>query len=351
MGRVAGYVGADVPVELLTAAGYDPVRLTGAPGTDTAAGDRLLGTGVDPLARSVLTRLLAQEFGPLDLLVVSRDCEASLRLFYVLRELARVDPRPGLPPVHLVDVLHLPHRTTTRYVLAKVRELRARLGDRGAPVADDALRAAIAAHDRVRGLLRELGALRHADATRLTGAEYVETVLATTALPVAAAERLVRERLAAVRDRAPVGGLPVFLTGSAHDGPQVYRQLEAAGLLVVGEDHDGGDLLVRRDVGVPAPGAEELALAERYQHNGPSAPRASIGARAAHTAAAARERGARALVAYVRRGDDAPAWDLPAQRAATGLPAVLLGRQPYGGLDPAAPAAVRAALLGPVGAR
>ncbi|WP_308257670.1 2-hydroxyacyl-CoA dehydratase family protein, partial [Pseudonocardia lacus] len=160
---VVGCVGADVPVELLTAAGFLPVRLAGDPAADRSAGDAYLGRGLDPVARSVLSRLLAGDYGPLDGLVVSRDCEASLRLFYALRELRRLEPGLGLPPVHLVDVLHLPHRTTTHYVLAKVREMRAAVGAwAGTPVTDDALADAVAAHDRLRRLRGELAARRRA---------------------------------------------------------------------------------------------------------------------------------------------------------------------------------------------
>ncbi|WP_020418926.1 2-hydroxyacyl-CoA dehydratase family protein [Amycolatopsis sp. ATCC 39116] len=334
MAAVIGYVGADVPVELITAAGARPVRLAGRPDADRTLGEKYLGRGLDPAARSLLSRLLAGEFGRLDGLVVSRDCEASLRLFYALRELRRVEPAVALPPVHLVDVLHLPHRTTTRYVLAKVRQLRATLESwTGSVITDAALAEAITAQDRLRALLGEMAALRRRG--RLSGTRALSIVARTTALPVPAAIELVESVLE--EEHAPVPGLRVFLTGSGHDGPEVYEALEEAGLLIVGEDHDWGDLLWQRRVGAPT----ELALAERYQHNGPSAPRASIRARAAHTAAAARECGAEALISYVREHDDAPPWDYPAQREATGLPAVLLERQPYGGLTPEARTAIK----------
>jgi benzoyl-CoA reductase/2-hydroxyglutaryl-CoA dehydratase subunit BcrC/BadD/HgdB len=323
-GPVAGYVGADVPVELLTAAGYHPVRLSGAPDEDASPGRHYLGGGLDPVACSILTRLLAGAYGPLDVLVVSRDCEASLRLFYVLRELRRVEPGIALPPVHLVDVLHLPHRTTTRYVLAKVRGLREWLGAQGRPVPDAALAGAVTAHDRVRALLREMGVLRAQ--RRLTGVEMLGIVAAVTTRPVVEVLPLLGELTAQLPHREPMPGHPVYLTGSSHDGPHVYAALEAAGLLVVGEDHDRGDLLALGDVGT----ATNLAIAERYQFAGPAAPRASIRARAAHTAAALRERDARGLVSYVRRFDDAPPWDFPAQRAATDVPAVLVAQQEYG---------------------
>ncbi|MBZ6202733.1 2-hydroxyacyl-CoA dehydratase [Streptomyces olivaceus] len=343
-GGVIGYVGADVPVEYITAAGLLPLRLSGTPGAPSTAGDRCLGTGLDPAARSVLTRLLDGDFGPLDGIVVARDCEASLRLFYALRELRRVDPALALPPVHLVDVLHLPHRTTTRYVRAKLGQLRATVETwAGRSIGGSALADAITAHDRLRELLTGAAALRRSHPARLTGTQALTVVAATTALPVDRATALL-EALLTEADQLPEHeGLRVFLTGSPHDTDHVYTALEDSGLLVVGEDHDWGDLLSLRRTAAPT----EAALAERYQYNGPAAPRASIRARAAHTRRAARECGAQALVSYARIRDDAPGWDYPAQREATGLPSVRLSRQPYGALGDEAAEAL-AALAGPV---
>ncbi|WP_199432897.1 2-hydroxyacyl-CoA dehydratase family protein [Qaidamihabitans albus] len=327
---VAGYVGADVPVELLTAAGMLPVRLAGTPGADAALGDRYLGTGVDPVARSVLSTLLEGGYGHLDALIVSSDCEASRRLFYAVRELRRLEPEQALPPAYLVDVLHLPHRTTTGYVLAKVAQLRAWIAElAGQPIRDADLAAAIAAHDRLRGLLSRFSELRRREPARLSGVQALGVVAATTVLPVPRAIELL-ERLLDEAGRLPVAtGDRVFVTGSSHDGPDVYAALERAGLLVVGEDHDWGDLLFHRPVG----GTTELALAERYQHNGPTGPRASIRRRAAHTASSAAASRAEILLSYCRVQDPGPPWDFPRQRAEAGLPAVLLERQPYGVVD------------------
>jgi benzoyl-CoA reductase/2-hydroxyglutaryl-CoA dehydratase subunit BcrC/BadD/HgdB len=336
---VIGYVGADVPVEYLTAAGLHPLRLSGNPEASHAAGDRYLGTGLDPAARSVLTRVLGQDYGPLDGILVSRDCEASLRLFYALRELRRVEPSLALPPVHLVDVLHLPHRTTTRYVRAKFAQVRATVESwAGRTIDEDALADAITAHDRLRALLARLALLRHRRPARLTGTEMLCVVAATTTLPVGRATTLLEQLLEEAEELPEQEGLRVFLTGSPHDTAHVYAALEEKGMLIVGEDHDWGDLLYRRPTGAPT----EAALAERYQYNGPAAPRASIRVRAEHTRRSARDCGAEALVSYARVHDDAPRWDYAAQEAATGLPSVLLGRQPYGALDDGAAGALTA---------
>ncbi|MCP2355785.1 benzoyl-CoA reductase/2-hydroxyglutaryl-CoA dehydratase subunit BcrC/BadD/HgdB [Nonomuraea thailandensis] len=325
---MAGYVGADVPVELLTAAGFHAVRLTGDPGGDSALGDRYLGRGVDPMARSILTRLLTGAFGELERVVVSHDCEASLRLFYALRELRRIEPGAGVPEAYLVDVLHLPHRTTARYNRRRIGEFAARLRAwTGRPV-DPA--AAIGAHDERRRLLAAVAGLRRAVPARLTGAEFLAA--ANAALPLA--EHLARLReLLAQSDRLPERhGRRVFLSGSDHDTPDVYEAIEADGHVIVGEDHSFGDLQAERRVG--AGGLD--ALAEHYHEHGPTAHRATAAQRAAHAAMAVRRCRAELFVAYARTGDDAPAWDFAAQRAALDIPAVLLDRQEYGRADLAA---------------
>jgi benzoyl-CoA reductase/2-hydroxyglutaryl-CoA dehydratase subunit BcrC/BadD/HgdB len=324
---VIAYVGHDVPVELVTAAGAVPVRLAGQPGTDVTVGETYLGPGVDRWARSVLTRLLAGEYGPLDRLLVARDCEASLRLFYAIRELRRVDPSSTLPETYLVDLLHLPHWTTTRYNRVRVAELVTVLARwTGARLTPDAIAAAITLHDERRRLLRAVSALRRSDPPRLTGVQALAAYGAV--LPVEEHIQLLRELEGATVD----GRTRVFLTGSAHDTADVYRGVEEAGHVVVGEDHDWGDLQAIRSVGEPTLDA----LVERYQYNGPTAARASIVDRAAHTARAAVECGADIVVSYVRAGDDAPPWDFPAQAEAlraVGVPAVLVDRQEYGTID------------------
>jgi benzoyl-CoA reductase/2-hydroxyglutaryl-CoA dehydratase subunit BcrC/BadD/HgdB len=330
IGWAIGYVGADVPVELITAVGALPVRLAGDPTADFAQGDLYLGRGVDPMARSILSCLLAGAYGDLDRVLVSRDCEASLRLFYALRELRRVEPWLGIPETYLVDLLHLPHRTTMGYNHTRVVQLRERLGDwQGKRVSDESLAAAIAVHDEQRRLLAEVAELRRCTPARLSGSEFLAIVGAGTATPAEEYVGMLRRLLAESEKLDERQGTRVFLTGSGHDTPDVYQAVEGEGYIIVGEDHDWGDLLFERRVGSPTLGA----LVERYQFNGPAAPRASIRDRAGHTAMAAARCSAEVLIAYVREADEAPLWDFEAQRRAAGLPAVLLKRQTYGRID------------------
>lgn len=335
---VFGTVGQDVPVELIRAAGATSVRLRGNPEWDTSEADHYLGRGLDPATRSLLAGILTRAFGRLDAIVVSSDCDASQRLYYVLREMRRVDPDTSIPPVYLVDVLHLPRESSARYTLVRLRQfVEVLAGWTGSRPDEAAIERAVAEQDRTRALQREVMTLRGMLPPRISGCHALAIF--------AAADRMPRSRydecLAAIAHGAeqlePLKGRRIFLTGSNHDHDGVYRAIEATGAIIVGEDHDHGELLAERDVrSADAPADVLDALARRYQHNGPTAQRASIGARAAHTAAGIRRTSAELLLSYVRVMDEAPLWDFAAQRREAAVPAGVLVRQPYGAVDPAA---------------
>ncbi|SDO41589.1 Benzoyl-CoA reductase/2-hydroxyglutaryl-CoA dehydratase subunit, BcrC/BadD/HgdB [Klenkia soli] len=345
---VVGVVGADVPVELVEAAGAVPVRLTGDPGPPSAEARHVLGAAVDAPTLTLLTRLLGGSAAGLAGLVVSRDCQSSLAMFYALRELRRLDPWRGLPPVHLLDLLHLPRASTTAYDTAEVLRLadvltgwtgRAPLGpDAPAGALADALRPARALRER---LLLVQQRRRAAEPT-VTGslALHVHGVVST--VPAAEAVELLDALLAADLP-ALSAGRRVFLTGSVQDHDAHYAALEDAGWHVAGEDHDRGDLALT--VQVPAePTAGALALAR--QRRGPASPTASVPDRAAWTTAEAARCGAHVVLSLVRAHDEAPGWDVPAQRralAACGVPLVTLVGQPHR----TAPADLLAALAAP----
>lgn len=329
---VIGYVGQDVPEEILTAAGARALRLRGSPGWDTGRADTYLGTGLDPAVRALLAGLLDQRFGPLAGVVVSSDCDASQRLFYVMREIHRVEPGTALPPVHLVDVLHLPRPSTLRYNVTRLRQLQAVVEEwTGRRVTAQQLAAAVTAHNAERRGYREMAALRRSHPPRLSGQEALAVLGVKGRLPLG-------ELVTLLTDLAGGEGLPeragrrVFVTGSSHDSTGVYREIERRGAVVVGEDHDHGELHVGADVRE----ATLEALAERYRDNGPTPHRASMQERAEHTAAAVGLAGAELLLSYARERDDAPAWDVPHQAAAVGVRTATLTAQPYGAVDPAA---------------
>jgi hypothetical protein len=334
---VVAHLGWDVPHELALASGLTPIRLCGHAGAASPLGDALLGPMADGETRSQLHLLLEGGYGPLERLVIAHDSEALVRVFYLLRAFHKRDPqRVGKVPLpYFFDLLHMPHRTTGLYNRVRARQLNAVLAKWSGQVADESsLRHAINACNEVRRLLQRLQGLRRADETPLTGTQALKVMAASQFAPKADYRPLLETLLADVCS-LPVtrGGRRVFVTGSAQDNPDLYQAIEAAGGRVVAEDFDWGDrgvdLLVEEGTDDPLD-----AIVDRYHFASPGAAKYSVAARAAATAAQARDANAEAVICYIRNGDPGPRWDVPAQREALGdIPLLLLDDQSYGLAD------------------
>jgi benzoyl-CoA reductase/2-hydroxyglutaryl-CoA dehydratase subunit BcrC/BadD/HgdB len=308
--RVVGYVGADVPRELIEAAGLLPLRLAPTEVESRSEADAILGPGVDEPTRTILAGLLETRY-PIDHLVLCHDTEQTVRLYTSFRALAR--RRRELPEPAFFDLLHLPTASTAAYNSDRLAELaRTLAGWAGAPIDDAELRGAIASANDGRRLLTRLDRARSQG--RVTGTQLLAAVAAGTAMT--AGEH--NQRIAAALGELGSAGMPprrrVFVLGSANVDAAVYDALEEEHLSVVGEDHDWGaasfDGLVSED-------EEPLAaLASRYQLGCACGRRHSSDDRAAWSARAAVTAGADVALAWICAGDEARLWGLPAERAA-----------------------------------
>lgn len=256
-----GYVGIDVPVELL---GPDAVRLAPLDGVDSSFADRVLGRGVDEPTRLILAGLLEDAYD-VDQVVLCHDTESTVRLYTSLRALGR--------DVLFVDVLHLPRESTLAYNRRRIEELAAQLGT--TPT--------IAAANRVRDRVSELGKLRREG--------RVSSV----------------EALACLRDpqREPelthCEGRRVFMLGSGHDRPDVYAAIDQRGWVVVGEDHAWGESVYAGRV--DEDGDPFDALVRYYTPRRTSRPD-----------------GAELALVWIREGDEALAWSIPKWRRELDVP-------------------------------
>lgn len=339
---VVGVVGADVPRELVLATGGYPVRLHGESPASQDAGSvmalharaaQLLGSTDEPTVQ-LLARILSGELSFLAGIAVSRERDANLRLYYVLRELAA--HTPGLPPVHLVDLLHLPRPATAAYNRAQVRRLIGVLRRWTGRSADPTTVASVV--QQCTSVREQLHRVQHARIDRrISGTEALHLFAAAETLEPAVARDVINARVIDAQSRQACAAPGLFLSGSPHETDIVYAAIEDSGWQVVGEDHDRGSLALTIDVH-PAPEGDlhsQLdALAAAYGRRGPDATTASASERARWADAKVRHTRAEAVLSYVRRHDEASLWDHPRLRASTqaeGVPAVLLRDQ---GADP-----------------
>ena len=266
MSETVGYVGLDVPRELIEAAGCTALRLAPVDGVDAGFADRVLGPGVDEATRLVLAGLLEGAY-PIDRLVLCHDSDHTVRLYTALRRLG--------VEAWFLDLLHEPRPSTEAYNRSRLAELGGWLGA-GDPA--DAIRAA----NRARSAGDRLAALRRTGAVR--GPDALALLRAGTALTA--------ELVEAARTEPAAAGKTVVLHGSGHDRDDVYAAIDELGATVVSETHDWGEALLAGRV--DEDGDPLDALARHYGRR----PRAEPVA-------------ADVSIAWLRRGDAARAWSLP----------------------------------------
>lgn len=308
-------IGADVPRTLVLAAGAVPVRLDGLTAVDEAAMTEaadLVGS-VAAVFVGVLAEVLTEaDAGSLDdvaAIVVSNDAEGALRTFYVLRMLAETG-RLRMP-VHLLDLQRLPGPAVTAFDRGRLEAFRQFLQKATDVLIDDAAVVRAAAQERaVHAARASLRAARRAVPAEVSGADTARVAaLVRRAEPVSAVAAVA----ALVRQTRP--GSRIVLTGSDIADPAVIAAIEQRGATVVADDHSFGD---GEAIGVAADSVSALYdavladLADRPQ----AAALGAIADRAAQTAQLAAQTQADLVLCLIGAGDEAPLWDVAAQRAA-----------------------------------
>jgi hypothetical protein len=302
-----GFVGPDVPIEVLLASqrpfGHLPWQATGA----TAWADRWLESSFPFWARSILEQWHAGAFDELGAIVFSRSDDASQRLYYYVSELQRRGLLGG-PAPSIFDIAHVQRDSSARHTAAAILELCHVLD-----VAPTALPAAIERANRLRGALANLG-----DARSTNGPLY---------------ERIGRLALWIdptlwIHDvdhpEQKAGRLRVLLAGSVPPDDRLHRAVETTGASVIAEAHVHG-LARLGQAAVQDAAPPEVQIAAQLRQVSVS-PRAMID-RARWVVARAESARADAVIVWLTREDEALAWHVPAQRralAAAGLPTLIL---------------------------
>jgi benzoyl-CoA reductase/2-hydroxyglutaryl-CoA dehydratase subunit BcrC/BadD/HgdB len=292
-------LGFDAPRGHLIAAGFQPVRLVAPRLAQTPRADAILGAAeIGPRGRRLLEALLGSHQRNVPILVTQADAEQP-QIFAALRELGRLG-EPVPQHVHFCDLLHIDRPASRAYTAARLAQLDDWLVSLGGCQPDTAALAdAAALLARQDAQLARLSALRRE--RRIAGSSALEVIAAAAILPAAEHEQALARLLSA--DNPPLPGTAVFVCGSAHEGPEVYRAIEAAGGLVVGEDHAWG-----MDFGASAPVPPRVADA---------------GARAANAAAQAGACGAELVLHLSLDGDEAAPWDVAQLRAVLEEPLIV----------------------------
>ena len=305
-GGGVGYVGADVPLDVLLATGRPVAHLPWIPDRPTPRADAWLESSFPGWARSMLEDWAQGQFDCFDEVVFSRGEDAVQRLYYYVCELQRRGLLGGPRPM-IFDIARIPRESSLRHTHRSVRRLCEGLG-----VDDAALSRGIDRCNLRRALYARVEAGRQGDGAlyaliaRASLHADLDAVLAADAWPVA---RPVRGR--------------VLLAGSVPPDERLHRAVERTGWSITGEQHECA--LTR--LGPPIPrDADPTAAVAAQRHAARHGPRGFGDPTEALREAVDRSR-ARAVLLWLTREDEALAWHVPAQRAslaAAGIPALIL---------------------------
>ena len=294
-----GFVGPDVPVEVLLATGRAFGHLPWLTEAPTPFADSVLERSFPFWARSLLEQWHSGAFDGLSTVVFSRAADASQRLYYYISELQRRG-RLGGPSIVVFDIAHVPRKSGLAYTADAIR----RLG-RGLDVGSERLLDAVERANTLRQKLAGITADRTGDGPQF---EHVgRAALWSDPSPW----------IDEVSGPAQHSSMPVLLVGSVPPDDRIHVAVEEAGASVVAEAHMypltrlGPEVSVNGE-GVPlSEGSVEIAIARQLRSSSPS-PRAWPG-QAKRVADLANDVGAAAVIIWLTREDEALAWQVPMQ--------------------------------------
>ena len=312
--RVVGYVGNDIPVELIIAGNSLPVRLRGVDAA-TPGADGFLESSFAPDVRSITQQWLAGALDHLHSVVFPRGDDSAQRLYYYLCELQRRGVCAGPRPL-LFDVAGLPRGASFEHTLESTRLLAAQLG-----AGTDALAPAIERVRQREELLRAVQARRllpaplpgsaASDCTFAAGCDWRSTFDDAARRWLEAAALLPMPRR-------------VVLAGDPPPDNQLHIAIEATGaslVLELTESSAAGERSSRDPL---------AAIATDFQRR--ESPALSMRSNARWLADRALDQRADAIVIWLGEHNEALPWEIARQMKSlrdAGIPALLLARQPW----------------------
>lgn len=315
--RAIGYVGMDIPEDLLAAGNLHASHLPWDADRETPRANAWLESAFAPWCRSIIEDWADGKFDFMEAVVFTRGEDSAQRLYYYICELQRRGDLKGPKPL-IFDVARIDRATSVDRTTEGVRRLARQLGLSESDVGNG-----ITTANRRRAFYAALDAGRQGP-----GSSY---------------ERIARSSLFASLDAELAGFMPVstesggrlLLAGNAPPDDRLHRAIETVGWTVSGEAHDRS--LLRLGPAVRANGDPYAAIAEQVYAQVTST--RSFADRAIWLVDEARRAKADAVLLWLVEEEEALVWHLPAQKRAleaAGLPCLALSRRRWDAGDGAA---------------
>jgi len=315
--RVIGYIGADIPVELILAANALPLRLRGNANAATPLADEYLESAFLPETKAIAEQWLGGELDFIDAVIFPRSGDSSQRLYYYLCELQRRKRCDGPTPL-LYDLATIARQTSIDHTLDATRQLATSLGADASQLPKAMQRATqrVALLNRMQALRMQTPALSGSAALNATRASELDW---SEPFDQALGAWLAKPPLAPSMPR-------VLLAGSVPPDDRLHRAVEAAGGAIVCE------LFETQHMPAPISKDEDLLVALARRHHDGVSPAQRMLRSPTWIRDRAQATHAQGVIIWLIEEDEALPWELAAQTRAlhaAHIPLLPLTRQPW----------------------
>jgi len=257
--KIIGYLCAFTPAEIITAAGYVPVRIKGDVNEPITKADTEMETIICPLVRSCFDMALKGNYDFLDGLVIPHACDSICRTYDIWKY------NLDLPYSHFINMPHGTDDASLAFYQEILNTFRKSLSKfAGKEISDGALAEAIKLHNQNRAKVKELYELRKSSPPLISGEELTKVLIAAMSLPVEESIKLLEEVIDEVKGRgvSTQKQARIMVIGAQVDDIAFIKLIEDSGAWVVADDLCPGAREFLAQVAVnPDPIA---GLAERY---------------------------------------------------------------------------------------
>ena len=306
-----GYIGLDIPEDLLAADGVFAVHLPWSIDRQTPRADDWLEESFPGWARSIVEDWAEGLFDFMAYVIFSRGDDATQRLYYYICELQSRGLVHGPEPI-IFDVARVRKSSSEAWSIAAVKRLAEEL-----QLGEAALHAGIDLANKRRKIMASLS-----DQRKAPGQYYEQFARASLFAPLESLQLDLPEY-----DTPPAGR--ILLAGSSPPDDHLHRAVEAAGWWVTGENYDRN--LARLGTPLAAGEGDVFELIGRQAHSSTVGPRAFFD-RNGQLLQEVRASRADAAIFWLIEEDEALAWDLAQSRQAleaTGLPCLTMTRRAW----------------------
>ncbi len=234
--KTVGYICERVPQEIVYAAGFLPLRVSGNYDGINKLGDLYLEESYCSFVRALFDEILKGTYNNHELLVIPHSCDAVIRMAKCLWTVEKIEGIK-IPAMYWLDLPHHRGLIQWEYCLDRIRDFKKALDElAGRSITDDELRHAIQIYNTNRSLLQEIVDLRQREKPLITGTEALSIIGAGAYMDKELHNRMLHQFLENKNQLQTQKGVRIFLTGSCLDTTTVVEIIESCGGLVVGDD-------------------------------------------------------------------------------------------------------------------